>query len=396
MLLPPQQPVCPAACLPLGLAEAPPFSCTGLGARDHGGCGRPVSVAPPGPIEPIGSTPSYSGAEKMARKRGDALLIDRNERSKQHLWKRMVESYAEIPGAPAGRLLPKAIALTSGECQRPYAAKGLGIPKDLLVLPDRAPRAFDVVTPYVVSRPPWLVGDAPPPPAVAWADRKLLFFSGHVPKPFNSRVRYQAWKATRRSADATVFSSTINCTIGAYEICRDDARIESEHQTFCRAACARAAEVKGGANTMVCTPTAAALRRQCKAYQNVDYADELDDVRRTDRVVPHDEYLGHAMSHRFCLVAPGDFVATHKITEAVALGGREACRVLGRGREQREVARRRRRSSSGGGSGAWSGSAHTSGSSQPSALSVSKKRCGRAVPVSRPRACGRAVLLPDR
>ena len=65
--------------------------------------------------------------------------------------------------------------------------------------------------------------------------------------------------------------------------------------------------------------------------------------------------------------------------EAVALGGREACRVLGCSREQREAARRRRRSRSGG--GASSGSAHTSGSSQPSALSVSKKRCGRAVPV---------------
>ena len=76
---------------------------------------------------------------------------------------------------------------------------------------------------------------------------------------------------------------------------------------------------------MVCTPTAAALRRRCKAYTNVDYADELDDVRRTDRVVPHDESLGHAMSHRFCLVAPGDFVATHKITEAVALGGAGGC-----------------------------------------------------------------------
>ena len=34
----------------------------------------------------------------------------------------------------------------------------------------------------------------------------------------------------------------------------------------------------------------------------------------------HDEYLQLAMSHRFCLVAPGDFVSTHKITEAIALG----------------------------------------------------------------------------
>ena len=84
---------------------------------------------------------------------------------------------------------------------------------------------------------------------------------------------------------------------------------------------------------------------------------------------------------RLGLGQPVQLHGQHVQPEAVALGGREACRVLGRGREQREVARRRRRSSSGGASGAWSGSAHTSGSSQPRALSVSKKRCGRAVPV---------------
>ena len=39
----------------------------------------------------------------------------------------------------------------------------------------------------------------------------------------------------------------------------------------------------------------------------------------------HGEYLKLAMSHRFCLVAPGDFVASHKITEAIAIGGAGGC-----------------------------------------------------------------------
>lgn len=31
------------------------------------------------------------------------------------------------------------------------------------------------------------------------------------------------------------------------------------------------------------------------------------------------------MAHRFCLVAPGDFVSTHKVSEAMALGGAGGC-----------------------------------------------------------------------
>jgi hypothetical protein len=34
-----------------------------------------------------------------------------------------------------------------------------------------------------------------------------------------------------------------------------------------------------------------------------------------------DAYLGRAMAHRFCLVAPGDTWSTKKIAEAVAIGG---------------------------------------------------------------------------
>lgn len=67
---------------------------------------------------------------------------------------------------------------------------------------------YDAITPYVVSRPPWLVGSSPLPPvlslagqhsplgstfsvggfvlqemAVAWSDRKLIFLAGRTPQP---------------------------------------------------------------------------------------------------------------------------------------------------------------------------------------------------------------------
>lgn len=36
-------------------------------------------------------------------------------------------------------------------------------------------------------------------------------------------------------------------------------------------------------------------------------------------------YLRLAMSHRFCLIAPGDWVSTHKVSEAMAMGGAGGC-----------------------------------------------------------------------
>lgn len=48
-------------------------------------------------------------------------------------------------------------------------------------------------------------------------------------------------------------------------------------------------------------------------------------VRRDTRRLPHTTYLAMAMAHRFCLVAPGDFVSTHKVSEAMALGGAGGC-----------------------------------------------------------------------
>ena len=63
----------------------------------------------------------------------------------------------------------------------------------------------------------------------------------------------------------------------------------------------------------------------CSKYDRVDFASEQADMARDTRRLPHAEYLTLAMSHRFCLVAPGDYPSTHKITEAMALGGAGGC-----------------------------------------------------------------------
>ena len=88
-------------------------------------------------------------------------------------------------------------------------------PPDVISLADRLERPHDRLTPYVVSRPPWLVGAGTPPAAPPWRLRKLLFMSGHVPKLITSSVRYLLWKALHDSPVATTLSSTIGCNIGA-------------------------------------------------------------------------------------------------------------------------------------------------------------------------------------
>ena len=41
---------------------------------------------------------------------------------------------------------------------------------------------------------------------------------------------------------------------------------------------------------------------------------------RDTRQLSHADYLAATFSHRFCLVAPGDFISSHKISEAIAIG----------------------------------------------------------------------------
>ena len=80
---------------------------------------------------------------------------------------------------------------------------------------------------------------------------------------------------------------------------------------------------------MQCAGSPAKLRSQCRNFylNYVNYTDERQDLLAASRRgrLSHEEYLAMTTSHKFCLVAPGDFVSTHKITEAMAVGGSGGC-----------------------------------------------------------------------
>ena len=86
--------------------------------------------------------------------------------------------------------------------------------------------------------------------------------------------------------------------------------------TFCQRDCG---------TTRACKSGVAAMQRECKFYKKVDWEDELPDVAATNRALNRSAYLHAAMSHRFCLVAPGDYPSTPKITEFVAVGAAGGC-----------------------------------------------------------------------
>ena len=233
--------------------------------------------------------------------------LTRDEVSKRMLWRQMLETSAKLVESIRShtpstmmRRIPRVVALTSNECPAPYGPSRQPKETDLLLLVDQKPRTFDVVTPYVVSKPDWLANapGASPPPVPPWSQRKLLFFAGHTPKLTQRATRYLLWKQLRRSAHVSALSSTIGCNIASYEVCASATRIEAEFSTFCHSWCH---------SKVICVGSAAILRKHCKYIDRyVNYTDERDDLRRSalQGRLTHDEYLALARSHRFCLVAP--------------------------------------------------------------------------------------------
>ena len=139
--------------------------------------------------------------------------------SAMRMWKELV---AEVWGNSLVYKAPKAISMQYMAC-RPWT--GSQIPRDLLMTTEFVQKAKQLAStrpaPFVISRPLWLVGAASPPPSPPFAQRKLLLFSGHVPKLSVSPTRYHIWKQLRLQRHrATVQSHTINCTIGQFEVCR--------------------------------------------------------------------------------------------------------------------------------------------------------------------------------
>ena len=257
-------------------------------------CGNPSD-------EPCG-LPQSKACSKSGR-------LFRSETAKRRLWDRMHEVADEL-----NTTAPRIVVHLNNECP-PAWGPGVGPQRhDTLMLVDRARRPQDGVVPFVLSRPAWLVGSVPVPAELSpppWHARKLVLFAGHVPKLYISTTRYLLWRAWRRDPRVSIHTKDIACSLRAHSICRAPERWESEHDTFCQADCH---------TSRSCKPNAMAMKRECATYKHVDWDEELSDVERTSRGLSRSDYFKAAMSHRFCVIAPGDFPSTPKITEFVAIG----------------------------------------------------------------------------
>lgn len=267
-----------------------------------------------------GSGEACGAPHSPACKRAGRLF--RSEQAKRMLWEK-IHDVANALNASAG--VPRVLVNLNNECPPASLNTRIGHPADTLILADRVKRAHDGVVPFVLSRPAWLLGDGPIPPeygeasSVPWRSRTLLFFAGHVPKLYVRPTRYLLWRAWRRDPRVSVYTKDIACALSAHHICASPQRWQAEHVTFCQADCG---------TTRACKGSVGAMQRECRSYQRVDWASELPDVPRTNRALNRSAYLKAAMSHRFCVVAPGDYPSTPKITEFVAVGARGGCLPL--------------------------------------------------------------------
>ena len=203
-------------------------------------------------------------------------------------------------------------------------------------------------TPFVSKpEPAWLLpptGTVPFSQHVPWATRKLLFFVSHISKLSISKLRYYIWRQLRRDPRATVASRTINCTVGSFSACRlpfEELRTKPRQfywYHFCREACTR---VWSGGKTHANSCIKPEYLSQPKEFErflqhchrnrefvmSTDWSDQLADMHTSALRAPQsrDNYLLTAAAHRFCIVVPGDFPSTPKITETILLGGAGGC-----------------------------------------------------------------------
>ena len=287
-------------------------------------------------------------------------------RSASRLWQEAVRKDILWPRPRSGTRAVMLMPHTYSQCPPPSDLATQNV--TALVEYARRPRdvrnGLTVVSPFVVSEPGWLVqpaGSRATRPTgharVVWAARsgRLIFMAGHVPKIGFRRTRFRLWQQLQREPRATVLSPTLACSVGSYHVCRmDDGFLQRQNKTFFDSFCHPFCGTHLGASQPLGTKwsrklnrskisrvhcggpmnkrvTAAVmyrnLRSACKAHDplDVDFAAVLPAMVRDTRRLTHSAYLESAMSHRFCLIAPGDFVSTHKISESIVIGGAGGC-----------------------------------------------------------------------
>jgi hypothetical protein len=206
-----------------------------------------------------------------------------------------------------------------------------------------------LVVPFVVASPGWLVSDEhnaaaaqPAQPAhVLWERRKLLFFAGHMPMLHISNVRWNLWRALQGDPRVTLYTPDLlyqvihsrACAVG--ETYRDRDSKRAPIRAFLHRECARYCVVHGDAFLPNCSSSSTSTAALCAQYirttldtvlqnrhcrvlasHNVSGASEelIAPVR-----LSRDAYMAEMMKHRFCVIAPGDDMSTHKIGETARI-----------------------------------------------------------------------------
>lgn len=241
---------------------------------------------------------------------------------------------------------PRVATVLETSCMPPWMHAKEG-PTRVMRIRDLATDANDVSSPAVLTGRRWLEPRSDAPPAergrLAWRRLPLLFYAGHIPKLHIAPQRYQLWRQLHSLRGVTALSSTLNCTVRPMEICTEPARLAdgAAYRTFCHAACAH---LKGGGPSKLpqrtrngtlrkrppkaCAASADQLRKQCRqgGYdRNVDWAAERRAMEAATVELGTDEYAAHAMGHRFCLAAPGDYLTTPKFSEFALAAARGGC-----------------------------------------------------------------------
>ena len=204
-----------------------------------------------------------------------------------------------------------------------------------------------LVTPFVVASPDWLTGDehdaaVAQPAHVPWERRKLLFFAGHTPVLHISNVRWNLWRVLQGDSRVTLYSPDLihqvvharACAVGARYADTGSKRAPAV-RAFLHQECARYCVVHGDAFLPKCSSSSSSTAELCAQYirptleqvlrkrncrilavHNVSGASEelIAPVR-----LSQDAYMAEIMKHRFCLIAPGDDMSTHKIGETARL-----------------------------------------------------------------------------
>ena len=137
----------------------------------------------------------------------------------------------------------------------------------------------ELVAPFVVYQPPWLVAPdgiaaAPAHYLVPWKDRKTLFFTGHMPKPYlYSPLRFHLWRQLVHEprSRVSVFSSDVHL-LAPLSLCPKPGSKQHADDHDSSAALAR----MGGY-----------LRRRCESFYCLTHPEAAKHRLPTDAAPPH-------------------------------------------------------------------------------------------------------------